>query len=606
MIGMVKTILMKIRTKIIVVCIGILLMNSIASGMIYYNYAVKDTLENYKSSAKDLTGQMNYHLDREIYSVLESIYAMCNNATFTKNLSGYVNNPSSVEYPKIMGYMSDALTEVRSGNKYIHSLYTYTRFGEFENFTKVRNHEFDFAGSYLQQPFIENENLNIKWFPAEKSQIFVDNEIVIPVVYKYQILYSREYLYVVVNFSAAYIQKYLKDNYSSFEHLYLLDEDGNEVVGTMPHSLAQSKAMMENLAISGEGTAQETMVYDDATYLGTFSKMPTSHWVICALRSEQSLLKNMEVLQRFIVTLLLITSIISIIIIIFLSYSITNPLRKLVQSMNQVKRGDFHVHYQYKGKDEVGNLVDNFNIMVREINRLIKHLNIQIDALEKEKVKVKEIQEQKRVAELKALQSQINPHFLYNTLNTITWEAASAGITTVSDISNALGKFFRIVLSDGKEIITFEEELEHVSSYLKIQKIRYKTKLNYQIMADSSLYSIHIIKLIIQPLVENAIYHGIKEKTEGGLITVSAQGRTNHLGNQVLIITVEDDGVGISPEKLEEINETLMSGEINEEVGYGIYNVNERIRLYFGEEYGLSLESELGHWTKSILIIPKL
>lgn len=597
---------MKIRTKIMVVCIGILLMNSIASGLIYYNYAVKDTLENYESSAKDIVVQMNYHLDREVYSVLESIYAMCNNATFTKNLGGYVNNPSTVEYPKIMGYMSDTLTEVRSGNGYIHSLYVATRFGEFENFTKVRNHEFDFEGSYLQQPFDQDENLNINWFPAGKSQLFMDEETVIPVVYKYKITYSREHLYVVINFSEAYIQKYLKENYSSFDYLYILDNNGNKIVGSTPDLADQTNKIIEELRSSGDQTVHRTISYDENTYLGTFSQMPTSRWMICALRSEKSLLKNMGVLQKFIITMSLIIIIISIMIMILLSYSITNPLQKLVQSMNQVKRGDFHVHYQYKGKDEVGNLVDNFNIMVHEINRLIKRLNIHIDALEKEKIKVKEIQEQKRVAELKALQSQINPHFLYNTLNTITWEAASAGITTVSDISNALGKFFRIGLSDGKEIITFGEELEHVSSYLKIQKIRYKTKLNYKIDVDDSLYLVPVIKLIIQPLVENAIYHGIKENLEGGIITVSAQGRLNLLGNQVLIITVEDDGVGIIPEKLEEINETLMNGEIKEEIGYGIYNVNERVRLYFGEEYGLSLESRWGYWTKSILVIPKI
>jgi two-component system sensor histidine kinase YesM len=214
-------------------------------------------------------------------------------------------------------------------------------------------------------------------------------------------------------------------------------------------------------------------------------------------------------------------------------------------------------------------------------------------------------QKSKREAELKVLQAQINPHFLYNTLDTIHWMAKDRKADDIVNLVVALTNLFRISLSKGREIIKFAEELEHIRSYLIIQKARYEDKLSFSIITDPELNRYSVVKLILQPLVENAIYHGIKAKRREGMITITAAKTEN-----VLRIRVEDNGGGIREERLKEIRDILMEriplNELQEgesdtsgdgKSGYGLFNVNERLKLRFGSEYGIRIESEWGTGT---------
>ncbi|WP_277407476.1 sensor histidine kinase [Lacrimispora xylanisolvens] len=177
------------------------------------------------------------------------------------------------------------------------------------------------------------------------------------------------------------------------------------------------------------------------------------------------------------------------------------------------------------------------------------------------------------------------------------------GAEEISILSNSLGKFFRISLSKGAEIITLREEIEHVTSYLDIQRIRYHSKLNYQIEVGEQWLDIRVIKLILQPLAENSIYHGIKEKKGEGLIRIYEE-PWGEGAQKILKLIVWDNGAGIPEDKLRILNETLKKGVTDRLEGYGIYNVNERLRLFYGENYGLQFESVEGQWTKAILTLP--
>ena len=211
-------------------------------------------------------------------------------------------------------------------------------------------------------------------------------------------------------------------------------------------------------------------------------------------------------------------------------------------------------------------------------------------------------QENLKKAELRALQAQINPHFLYNTLDTIIWMAESKKTDQVVKIVTALSSFFRISLSKGMDWITIGEEVERIKSYLTIQKMRYHDILDFKIEVDSNVTENTILKLILQPLVENALYHGIKNKRQGGTISVRARRK----GEDEVMLEVEDDGIGFTPQKLAQLRAELNddSGEIKTESGYGIGNVNNRIRLYYGKQYGLSVESEYNTGTRVTLVIP--
>jgi two-component system, sensor histidine kinase YesM len=272
-----------------------------------------------------------------------------------------------------------------------------------------------------------------------------------------------------------------------------------------------------------------------------------------------------------------------------ISASIYRPIKKLHDVTTTIAQNDLQALVYSRNVDEITELGNNFNIMIGKIRELLN-------------AKVKE-QENLKKAELKALQAQINPHFLYNTLDTIVWMAEASKTDQVIEIVRALSSFFRISLSKGKDWISIRQEIEHVRSYLAIQKMRYRDILDYKIEVDENLMDGTILKLTLQPLVENALYHGIKNKRNGGTITVRAQS----VGPDLVRLEVQDDGVGFTPYKLAEIRSMLNddSSEISlKEGGFGLENVNKRIKLYYGKQYGLYVQSEYLGGTQVVARIP--
>jgi len=209
-------------------------------------------------------------------------------------------------------------------------------------------------------------------------------------------------------------------------------------------------------------------------------------------------------------------------------------------------------------------------------------------------------QRQLRKAEFELLQAQINPHFLYNTLDAIVWSAEAGNQKQVIAMVGSLSDFFRTSLNKGKEIVTVREDLHHVRSYLEIQQIRYLDILSYQIDVPEELYDYRVPKITLQPLVENALYHGIKNKRGGGQIVVRGWEDVDSY-----YIQVEDNGIGMTPERLSDIRTALKEATPAENVLYGLYNVNERIRLNLGESYGIHIDSIYEEGTKVTLHLPK-
>jgi two-component system sensor histidine kinase YesM len=271
-----------------------------------------------------------------------------------------------------------------------------------------------------------------------------------------------------------------------------------------------------------------------------------------------------------------------------LSRSIYTPIKKLHDVTTTITKNDLQALMTSDNVDEITELGMSFNIMIGKIKELLDS-------------KIKE-QENLKKAELRALQAQINPHFLYNTLDTIIWMAESKETDQVVKIVSALSNFFRISLSKGMDWITIGEEVARIRSYLTIQKMRYRDILDFKIEVEEDVAENTILKLILQPLVENALYHGIKNKRQKG--TISVRARRN--GRDEILLEVEDDGIGFTPEKLAQLRAELDddSGNIKLESGFGIGNVNKRIRLYYGKPYGLSIQSEYTTGTCVTLIIP--
>jgi two-component system sensor histidine kinase YesM len=271
-----------------------------------------------------------------------------------------------------------------------------------------------------------------------------------------------------------------------------------------------------------------------------------------------------------------------------ISRSIYIPIKKLHDVTTTITKNDLQALVTSDNLDEITELGMSFNIMVGRIRELLDS-------------KVRE-QENLKKAELRALQAQINPHFLYNTLDTIVWMAEAQKTNQVIEIVRALSSFFRISLSKGKDWITIGEEIERTRSYLTIQKMRYRDIMDYRIEVDKTIVGYSILKLLLQPMVENALYHGIKNKRGGGTVVVRAK-RKNE---DEILFEVVDDGIGFTPDKLAQTQAELNddSGEIRLESGFGIDNVNKRIKLYYGKQYGLSIRSERYAGTCVSLVIP--
>jgi two-component system sensor histidine kinase YesM len=306
-------------------------------------------------------------------------------------------------------------------------------------------------------------------------------------------------------------------------------------------------------------------------------------WKICGVTYTNELITNKNIIQFYFSLIGIIFILLIIIVSILISKKISKPIKVLQGSMKEVQNGNFKINIKVKSSNEIGELEKDFSIMIKKIKALISQNE------EKQKLI--------RESELKALQAQINPHFLYNTLETIICMAKSEN--DVIRITAALAKLLRIGISKGKELVTIEDEVEHVRSYLIIQKIRYMNKFDYIINIDNNILNYKIIKIILQPLVENAIYHGVKKKLGAGSIKING-----NLNGENINLQVIDDGIGMTKERITEVFENDCSKFPNS--GIGISNVNERIKLYFGNKYGLSCISKENEGTKIDIVIPKI
>lgn len=268
--------------------------------------------------------------------------------------------------------------------------------------------------------------------------------------------------------------------------------------------------------------------------------------------------------------------------------SITKPVQNLCQAVEKVGQGEFDTQTEVAENNELYVLTDSFNLMTKRISNLIDN--------------IKEEQQHSRDIELRLLQSQINPHFLYNTLDNIIWLAEDGQMEDIEFLVSSLSQFFRSTLAGGRDFVTLKEEIAHIEAYLEIQQYRYRDILKYQIIVPETLENCGIPKLTLQPLIENALYHGIKNKRGGGTITVTAK----ELPDNIVQITVADDGAGMTAAQLDELRAlvegTKQAGPDNK--GFGISNIGERLFLTYGRRDCLHFESGLGKGTSAIVQIP--
>lgn len=590
---------MKMTLLFAVVCI----FSASVSGMVYYRFAEKEIVSNFTQNAQGLTEQMKNTMDTRLGAVSRRVFSALTNRSFIQPLGEYLSSPTLERQVVLSSEAANWLKDIGQAEPLVHSVMLCTDKGYFDDYTRVRKWDFDFSGSSFAPYFNKTDSEAVQWLPAMKDEIFDDKDTVIPYVRRFTVeRYREDPSYLIVQLDQRVLMKELTGSIGDGEHILITDQKGNYIGGTLQLSEEERSKLAEK---AGHERAEDNKIeIRKENYLLYHTSTDINQWNIYILKSQNELLDNVRRLRNLIMVLTPVFIGISWVVAAFLSKQMTSSLERLSVQMNRMRQGEMDARYYYPYKDEIGSLAKTFNYMADEIELSMKKQEEYIALLQEEKEFAEQMQRQKRKAELRALQAQINPHFLYNTLNTITWMASDVGADEIRVLSNSLGKFFRIALSRGAEVITIKEEIEHIKSYLSIQEIRYAEIMEYSVDIPMELEKFTTLKLVLQPLVENAIYHGIKPKTGKNRIKVSAQTRLNNSGKWDIVFVVEDSGVGIAPEKLDEINQGLEAGRTGSNSGYGIYNVNERIKLYYGTEYGLYFESVQGEWTKAVLIIP--
>lgn len=327
-----------------------------------------------------------------------------------------------------------------------------------------------------------------------------------------------------------------------------------------------------------------------------YQQSSTANWTLVGVIPQKYFTDSLKNLIYMMMLMLAVIAIVAVAIASFLAKHFTNPIINMKQGMKLVEKGDLTVTILPDGTDELAELSGSFNHMVMKIRKLVDSIY--------------DKQELLRKSEFKALQAQINPHFLYNSLDSIIWLLRMDRTNEAIVILQNLIVLFRIFLSKGHEVIPVRQEVRHLDSYLQIQSMRYSRKFTYTVDVPEEYKDFYTLKLILQPLVENSIYHGMSAEHGSIHIHVSLI-----MGKDTLTFRVEDTGQGMSEEQLERLRESIqvqakreedVLASSEKEGGYGLQNVNERIKIYFGAQYGLSIESKQGEGTTVNVVIPKI
>lgn len=375
--------------------------------------------------------------------------------------------------------------------------------------------------------------------------------------------------------------------------LWIFDENNRIVYHPNPYWVGKklNKQLEEHFLDKTKTTFTEQWEEEDMIFYSNHS--PQTNWTLVAMTPEEKVYEPVAGLRKKLFIALSASLLIAIVASIGFAKSIVNPLRKIQKGMKQTEVGEWEHIKPLKGTDEVSDVVTSYNKMIDKLSTLME------DLYEAELKNHKFLYEKQHI-EFQALQSQINPHFLHNTLETVNAHATLHDEEEISEMVVALSQMFRYAVRN-LEVVTIKEEIEHVKNFLVIEKHRFQKEVNVDFAIPPELYEAEIVKLTLQPLVENAIHHGLRKKRDKGKITIRARVEGN-----MLYVEILDNGSGISPERLKEIEYLLQKKDtkVISDLGIGVSNVNRRIQLIYGENYGLHITSILGKETKIEMNVP--
>lgn len=385
---------------------------------------------------------------------------------------------------------------------------------------------------------------------------------------------SHEYLGAVV---VCMNEKNISDTYKSVTKndmiVLMLDDKENIVVSSNDKYINKLFSELADVTEHDDNKEYFKSMIGENEYFCVQSTDTFSGYTYIALMPMDIVMTTPNSILSISIIVLIIAFILAVLVSLIFSNTIAKPIASLVRVMDKTHNMQEIHSLHYKNNDEIGKLIKSFLSMSERLNNSLSN--------------VLEEQEKRRLAEFNALKWQINPHFLYNTLSSIVWLSKNQEHTKVIEVTKALTTLLKIGLSKDKELITIKDEMEHVKSYLEIQILRYKDQFKYIFDIEPDCLKLYTVKIITQPLVENAIYHGVRDRNDGGIVKVSCRQQDG-----IVILDVSDNGDNMTPEHAQELNDFISGKTLgsNEKFGIGIKNVHDRIRYYFKGDYGLEFK----------------
>jgi len=553
---------MKFRYKLITTYILLGIIPMTIMGLVWYNQTRTILMKQEKSSIENYLTQAVSNMDNQlrIYNNLSDYIA------FNQQISHVVSHEYD-SYYDMYNQFSNVLDPMLASLKYFHS-----DINQITIYTK--NNVVKHNTTLAPITEIENEdwykiikgNNDIHWFVSQdEKKVFCARNI--PTL---ENNYEVGVLYVQVDYEKLF-ESFKQMNDSNYG-IFIMDELGNNIFN-FDQFEDPNKSRKMTFDEFNKGIGKENI------YTIVTAHSVNNNWTVSLYKPQKLIYESTNFMITGNVIAIMLLIVFSIIITSVLSKVMVSGLEKLRANMEEVEKGNMEITVKSNNEDEVGALIRGFEKMILQIKALIE------DVYESRLIQ--------KDYEMKALQAQINPHFLYNSLSLINWMALETDQEDISKITLSLSTFYRTALNKGKNILRVRDEIKNMRSYLDIQLMMHDYEFDVDVQVEEDILDYNILNLILQPLIENAINHGIDLKTNGrGCIKIIGEKQ-----NDEIVLIVSDNGVGMSNEQAE----SILTNKSN---GYGVKNVNERIKLYYGEQYQLKIESEIGIGTKVKVTIP--
>lgn len=551
------------------------LLISISISYIWY----VQTLDNAEASAVNymdaILRQSNDNLDDimgEVNSIV-TLLAFDNEIRETFLLEGFSSKVEELTYER---KLTEILYRISSFRSNIRGIMVANFDGRFYEFGTTMLYE-----DILQQPWfnsifsdMDKTIIPPHYYQQNHQESKSDSQRIISIA---RPLYDKEKVkklgFIIADIRSGILQKTFNMELEDDASIFIRDNHTNEIIfESTSNALSLEEHEFDDLKFQGEkGILRQDM--KGKSYVMVYYHSTFANWTTIGVISEEHLLKDYYHTLRIVFLVSACITLVIIVLIYLMSDVLTKNIRKLNKAMNKVTKDNLDVGVAIKTRDEIGDLSHQFNYLTKRISRLIKE--------------TKENEKAKKQAELKALKAQINPHFLFNTLNTIKFLAMMQKADNITLVSESLSTLMHVNM-DKRHFITLDEEITYLKSYLDIQKYKYNNKYTYSFHVDVSIDQYYIPKLILQPLVENALIHGFS-----GISTIGKLYIRMGIDQEKLTVDVVDNGCGMDPQK-------------THQGGIGVVNIKERLHLYFGDGYGLTIDSKADYYTKATVTLPLL